>query len=778
MGGQKHGLLIEEEAGRQHAGPDVTLASAYSLANCARESIHIPGSIQPHGVLLVLSATELTILQASENAEALLGASAASILGRSVGQVMEQLLPGAVAQQLSAELGSMAGAAENQQPRLLRTLDVAVNGKSQTFHALAHCTSDGIIFELELGKEGDAALEVHPLLDSFTLLAEKMATMEDLAQLTAAEVRRLTGFDRALIYRFDEQWNGIVVGEDNSGRLPSLLHHRFPASDIPAQARELYRVNRLRIIPDASYRPVPLEPPLHPISGKPLDMSFATLRSVSLVHVQYMRNMETASSMSVSILRDGRLWGLISCHHHEPRRVQFQIRRACDLFGRVFSLRLAALEHAQDYERRIEVRSAYAQLVFGMADQGDVVTALAQHGRRLVSFADAEGAAILTDGGCRLMGKTPDESDVRALAQWLFSTSQQELYSTDALPAVYPPARAYKDRACGLLAIAVSKLHPSYVLWFRPEVIQTIKWGGDPSKPVSGSGEHAVLHPRRSFETWMETVREKSLPWKQGELDGAVELRNTIVGTVLRKAEELAALNAELTRSNKELEAFSYSVSHDLRAPLRHIASYAAILKEGGAEKLSPRDVRYLNTIIASSDYAGQLVDKLLSFSRLGRAELQRSRVNMNKLVQEVQQDVMEEKTLKAPQVTWHLGTLPTVQVDLMMMRLAVHDLLSNAVKYTRKKDEAIIEVGCRDEGNEHVFFVKDNGVGFDMEYAAKLFGVFQRLHRWEDYEGTGIGLANVRRVVERHGGRTWAEGKEGLGATFYFTLPKSGVTA
>lgn len=743
---------------------DTTSPIGADLTNCDREPIHMPGSIQPHGVLLVLREDDLTLLQASENLGTWLGVPIAEALGRS----LAELVGAENAQQIGSDLMNTPEAAR---PVFLRTLDVPAGGTTRRFYAVAHRTRDGILLELELSLGAEPALDVHPLLDAFTQRAEAATDLEALSRLTAEQVRRVTGFDRVLIYQFDELWHGLVIGEDGSGRLPSYLHHRFPASDIPAQARELYRSNRLRIIPDAGYRPVPVTPPLSPRTGLPLDLSFSTLRSVSAVHVGYMRNMETAASMSVSLLRDGRLWGLISCHHKEPRTVPFPARAACDLLGRVFSLRLAALDHRQDYQRRIEVQAAYMRLVAGMADRGDFAAALAEHERSLLSFANATGAAILTEGRCLLLGEPPTEAQVRGLAAWLAQNIKDEVYGTDSLPAAYPAAQAYKDRACGLLAIAVSKLHPSYVLWFRPEVLQTLKLGGDPRKAVDDSSDRGVLHPRRSFATWMETVRGRSLPWKPSEVEAAAELRNTIVGTVLRKAEELAILNAELVRSNKELEAFSYSVSHDLRAPLRHIAGYAAILREGGAGKLTEKEERYINTIIESSDYAGRLVDKLLGFSRLGRAELQRVRVDMTTLVRETQRDVMQDAPERT--ITWKLSEMPTVSVDLMMMRMAVRDLLSNAVKYTRQKEEALIEVGCRDEGNEYVFFVRDNGVGFDMEFADKLFGVFQRLHRWEDYEGTGIGLANVRRVIERHGGRTWAEGEEGKGATFYFTLPK-----
>lgn len=745
-------------------------AGAADLGSCEREPIHVPGSIQPHGVLLVVQESDLTVVQASDNVAALLGRPVGALLGRSV----QALLGDTLARQLAAVLPALR---MQSRPTLVGTVTLRANADAaQTFHAVAHRTEAGILLELELAATapGDAGPDVYPLLDDFSLRAEAVTSMVELSRLTAQEVRLLTGFDRVLIYAFDEAWNGMVIGEDGSGRLPSYLHHRFPAADIPAQARELYRQNRVRIIPDAGYRPVPIVPPHSPRTGQPLDLSFSTLRSVSPVHVEYMRNMETAASMSVSILRDGQLWGLISCHHAEPKTVPFQVRGMCDLLGRAFSLRTAALEHTEDFKRRIEVQSAYAKLLAVMAGRGDFAAALGEHAQALISFTNAGGAAVLTEGGCQLLGSTPSEAQVRALADWLFRDVKKDVYSTDSLSAQHPDAHAYRDQASGLLAIAVSRLHPSYVLWFRPEVIQTVQWGGNPKKPVGPSGSPRMLHPRRSFETWRETVRDRALPWKPSELEGAAELRNNIVGTVLRKAEELAALNAELTRSNKELEAFSYSVSHDLRAPLRHIAGYAEILRDSGAGKLSPKEERCVAAILESSEYAGKLVDKLLGFSRLGRAALQRTRVDMNALAIELQRDVMHDLGPQSERkITWKVAPLPTVDADLMMLRMALRDLLSNAVKYTRERPEAVIEIGAEESAAEYVFFVRDNGVGFDMEYVDKLFGVFQRLHRWEEYEGTGIGLANVRRVMERHGGRTWAEGKEGKGATFYFTLPK-----
>ncbi|AMV18556.1 Phytochrome-like protein cph1 [Planctomyces sp. SH-PL14] len=741
--------------------------STIDLSNCDREPIRLAGSIQPHGVLFVLRRGDLKVLQVSRNAEAVLDRGADEILGRTLDEILG---PDRVAPLRPALLA----APHRARPTFLSTLE-GLGRSEHSFHAIAHESDGGIVLELELA-DGEFRTQgspstIHARTDTFTLRAEEVATAPELAGLLCEEVRRLTGFDRVLVYRFDEGWNGTVVGEDGNGRLPSYLHHRFPASDIPAQARELYRINRIRLIPDAQYEPVPIVPAVNPETGEPLDMSFSTLRSVSPIHVQYMRNMETASSMSVSILKGGKLWGLISSHHHAAKGVSFPDRITCDILSRAFSLRLSAIEQTEQGERKVQVQSTYSKLLGVMSERGDFASALREFSDDFLRLVDAPGAAIVTADGCELVGRTPAVEMVRRLAAWAADHVDEEVYATDSLSQVWPEGRSCIDTASGLLAIRISSRHPSFVFWFRPEVIQTVQWGGNPAKPVTAVDGETILHPRRSFETWKETVSLRATPWNPSEIEGARQLRDAIVGTVLRRAEELADLNTELTRSNKELEAFSYSVSHDLRAPLRHIVGYAEMLRESAAGRLSATEDRWVNNIIESSEYAGQLVDKLLGYSRLGRAELQVSSIPMETLVREVQAGLARES--EGREIVWTIGELPTVQADLMMLRMAVRDLLANAVKYTRQQPHPHIEIACRDETSEHVFFVRDNGIGFDMAYVDKLFGVFQRLHKWEDYEGTGIGLANVRRVIERHGGRTWAEGQEGRGATFYFTLPR-----
>lgn len=735
------------------------------LTACDREPIHIPGSIQPHGILLALRLSDRTLAYASANIADMFGLDPTGVLGRSFSDAVP-----ALAQEFEEPLADPPPAGTT---RYLRTIEIATATGERAYEAAVSRSGDYAVLELEETPSGSVSSldSLYPTLRRFVEQLQGASSIDALCHLAAQDVRRMTGFDRVLIYRFDEHWNGTVIAEDRNEVLPSYLDLRFPASDIPAQARELYRRNRLRIISDANYIPVPIQSR----SPEPLDLSDSVLRSVSPVHLEYMRNMGTLASMSISILRDGRLWGLISCHNKEPKRVSLQVRNACDFLTQIFSLQLEARENTTLAENRVRLGAVQTRLLAHMAAEEHFIAGLVNHPDDLMLLAGAQGAAVLTQDHCWCLGHTPDEEDVRALFAWLSRHHQEDVFATDRLPDIYPAAKAYADRASGILSISISKAYSSYVLWFRPEVVQTVKWGGNPQKPVQEEAGTLRLHPRRSFEIWKETVRERSLPWERSEIEAVSELRHAIVGIVLRRAEELAAISEELRRSNKELEAFSYSVSHDLRAPFRHIVGYSELLKKQEWADLSEKGKRYIDTIIDSAYTAGTLVDNLLRFSQMGRTALKPRRIDMHRLIDEIRQQLALHTGDR--RIEWVIGDLPEVTADPVLIRLVFENLLDNAVKYTRPREKARIEIGSTRNDGETVFFVRDNGVGFDMKYTDKLFGVFQRLHRMEDFEGTGIGLANVRRIVERHGGRAWAEGALNKGATFSVALPDQTMT-
>jgi light-regulated signal transduction histidine kinase (bacteriophytochrome) len=720
------------------------------LEVCAREPIRVPGNIQPHGVLLGLDPADGRVLWASANAGPLLGCPPAQALGHPVADDA----PAAAVLRLDID-----EAADTSH-------EIEAAGKS--WCVAVRRGEQAVLVEFE---EFEPHAHVESIYAQARRLAESLqasATFEEIGEAATRSVRALTGFDRVLLYRFDDQWNGTVLAEDRNDALPSYSGLRFPASDIPAQARDLYRTNRLRQIPSAHYAPVPVL--AAPGVDGPLDLSAAALRSVSPVHLQYMRNMGTGASMSISIVLAGQLWGLIACHSREPRLTSPAVRGACDFVGQIVAMRLAGQQLYARAADRVSRQAIHARLLTAMAAATNFLDGLTDVGTDLMALTGAAGAAVITDDRCICVGVTPAEPDIRDLAAWLETRGETEVFATHSLPQDYPESERFRDTASGLLAVGMSQIHASYVLWFRPEVIRTVNWGGDPRKNEP-SPETGRINPRVSFETWKETVSLTSEPWSIGEIDAARDLRAALLDIVLLKAEQLAQLTRELERSNKELEAFSYSVSHDLRAPFRHIVGYAELLRERGSDALDEKSRHYLENIIQSAFSAGRLVDDLLHFSQMGRIALRPTPVSLDRLLDEVLR--LAAPDLQGRNIEIRRDPLPAVDGDPSLLRQVLQNLIDNALKYTRGRDPAVISITTEKRQGEIVVHVTDNGVGFDMAYVGKLFGVFQRLHRMEEFEGTGIGLANVRRIVERHGGSAWAEGTPGAGARFSFSLPE-----
>lgn len=733
------------------------------LSGCDREPIRTPGSIQPHGFLLTLS-NQGEVLQASANLAHWIGVDAQAACGRQLAEVI-----GAVAERLGPDL---SGDKLGNRPLYLCT--ATINGRH--FDVLGHVWDSLVLLEFEAALRA-APLDyrhLYPLLGDFLLKVNETQSVASLAELAAHQVRMVSGFGRVMVYQFDRDGHGHVMAESKEDGYASYMNQRFPASDIPSQARDLYVLSRIRLIQDANYVPAPLVPPQNPVTGQRNDLSFAALRSVSPVHLQYMRNMGTLASMSVSLMVKGKLWGLISCHNEAPCPLPFEKRTACEQLGQVLALCIESREDATELQFRLEVRRMMVAMLGNLTKGADVIDNLGSIFPELLRFARAGGVAVVAGERVMTYGDTPDTAAIEDLVAWLEAQGHGGgIYHTDELAADYPPGAAITRNASGLLTMPISRVHKHYLLWFRPEVVHTIEWAGNPheKEQTAQEGASPQLHPRRSFATWREEIHGVSLPWHVAEIELMGEFRSALLGIALERAEQMAELAEELGRANKELEAFSYSVSHDLRAPLRHIVGFSDLLLESAGSEDTTMRQRFLTNIKESARLAGKLVDDLLSFSQMGRAALRPVEVDMSKLVASCVDKLAID--IGKRNVEWDIAPLPRIVADPTFVHLAVQNLLSNAVKFSGQRDPARIRIWSEQTQHETLFHVADNGAGFNMDYVHKLFGVFQRLHRMEDFQGTGIGLANVRRIVERHGGRVWAESVQGQGATFSFSIPR-----
>ena len=513
------------------------------LTNCDREPIHISGHIQPHGVLMAVREPQLEILQVSENTQELLGVEAESAIGQNLSLFLEEV-----------QLEKLKACLLNENLKTVNPIKLSVekSGKFLEFDCILHRWEGVLILELELAKstENISVFSFYHSVRSTVTQIQNAKNLNDLCQMTVAEIRKVTGFDRVMIYQFNEEGNGAVVAEDKAENLSPFLGLNYPSSDIPKQARKLYLLNWLRLVPDINYKPVPIVSPNNPVNNEPLDLSFSVLRSVSPIHIEYLENMGVVASMSISLIKNEKLWGLIACHHYTPKYLNCEVRAACEFIGQVMSLELQSKEGNEDYDYKLHLKSIQTQIFEDISTSDNLSEVLVKCQHNLLEAVNASGAAIIFGGKCYRVGETPQGEALNSLTHWVQNNLKKEIFYTDSFIQFYPEAEEFKDTASGCLAIEISSIHKSYFLWFRPEVIKTVNWAGNPKKTVEIDEDGSErLSPRKSFELWKENVKCKSLPWKQCEIDAALELKKAMINIVLRQAEKLASLNTALEAS-------------------------------------------------------------------------------------------------------------------------------------------------------------------------------------------------------------------------------------
>ena len=540
------------EAG--HSGSVVAAATrAVDLTNCDREPIHIPGAILPHGVMLVLDPHDLRILQAAGDTIGLLHTETAALPGRAANTLFSDAQ--------CAHLRHIA-AAPLSKPRHM--LDPAFRvAPDRPLDASIHRSDGALVLELEAADLDDRFATdplgcVQEMLDGL----DRAPSLQAFCQTAADRVRHATNYDRVMIYRFMDDESGWVFAESRSPLVASFLDLHYPASDIPKQARALYATSWLRLIARVDYDPAPLIPQDNPLTGRPLDMSQATLRDVSPIHREYLRNMGVDASMSISILREGKLWGLIACHHNTPRELPRHLRAICELFGSMFSLQLEGRERAELFDARLASRQVLQVLMRNLAREDDYAQGLIGQSPNLLDYIAAGGQRLchgptsgphadkVAKGGVAVrvnktvttIGDTPTHAQIGALTDWLtgYMEGGDGLFATDRLGEIWPPAKAFAQVGSGLLALSVSREPNDFILWFRPEVVETVSWGGDPAKPAQPGPDGDRLTPRRSFAVWKQTVHGRATPWHKSDRDAAFDLRISLLDVVLRRIDAAA----------------------------------------------------------------------------------------------------------------------------------------------------------------------------------------------------------------------------------------------
>ncbi|CAN5283106.1 ATP-binding protein [soil metagenome] len=760
------------------------------LSTCAEQQIHIPGSVQPHGVLLAVDQSDLRIVQVSANVNELLGIPHSQLLGQSLEILLGEL-------QLRSFSDALSGKEVHSPiPMPLRVLS---RPREREFDAVVHRVDQLVIIELELAESEIGVNAPEFFRNSYTAISDSLQceSRSELLTKLASLTRNATGFERVMVYLFEPNWDGIVVAESRDQHVDSYIGRHFPASDIPAQARALYAKNRLRLLVDANAKPSPILTIDTGETVKPLNLSQSILRSMAPIHVEYLNNMQVTASMSISLVdKSGELRGLIACHHSVPMRVSYQLRVFCDFLAQLGSLRLANFEFQENSERQMELLANRDKLLRHLQTEKDIPQGLISSGDLLLDVCGADGAAVVTADRFLTTGATPERKDLIAIVDFLKENAAAAVFSTDCISEHLASAATYKTVSSGLLAIKKSLSEDKWLLWFRAERLTEVSWAGQPEKVVEADGLR--IHPRKSFEDWKQQVVGKSLPWSDAEIESVINLRIRILEKSLyiaetekkellqKQMEELSKLNAALVAQAAELrvaqsDALQASqrksemvalVSHDLRSPLTSIRGSLSLVANGIVEAgVEAREI--CQSAFESSTYLVNLIGDLLDVESLesGDLKISRKETALDPLFRHACELV---KTL-ADAADVDLKVVPTdlsLNIDSDRILQVLVNLVANAIKFSAAGKS--IELSAKSLEGAVVIAVKDQGRGVPEEFRTTIFGRFVQVNSSDRSEkgGTGLGLAICRALIEAHDGSIGVDSVEGEGSTFWCKFP------
>jgi chemotaxis family two-component system sensor kinase Cph1 len=741
--------------------------NSVNLTSLKEPVINLNSQIQHHGVLLVLQEPDLKIVQVSRNAGSVLDLPLENLLEINLEDLLDPYQIGRIKSRLAEDSLDFINPTKIWVRK--RREDYVV------FDAVFHRNSEGIlILELEpaVSEENIPFLSFYHLAKASINRLQSSANLQDYCQIIVETVRKVTGFDRVMLYKFNENDHGCVLAEDKLESMEPYLGLNFPESDIPKPARKMFLSNLIRLIPDTSGEPVDLFPVLNPITERPIDLINSTLRSPYPCHIEYLHNMNVGASLTISLIKEGRLWGLIACHHQTPKFVPYELRKACEFLGKMIFSEIYTKEETQDYDYRMKLTYIQSSLIDYMSQEENFIVGLIKHQPNLLDLTSAQGAAVCFGGNYTLIGETPKEEDLNYLVDWLQHNVNEEVFYTNSLPEIYPDAEKFKNIASGLLAIPIGKRN--YVLWFRPEVIQTVNWGGNPNQAFEVNEESGNLRlcPRQSFELWKQTVRLTSLPWLPVEIKAALELRKAIVNIVLRQAEELALLAADLERSNAELKKFAYVASHDLQEPLNQVANYVQLLEMRYQNALDEDANEFIGYVVGGVSLMQTLIDDVLAYSKVDMQNIEFAPISAEQALEKALKNLRSRIEQTGATITH--DELPTVMADSTQLMQLFQNLIANAIKFRSEKPPEI-HIGVSRSEDQWLFSLSDNGIGIEPRFSDRIFVIFQRLHTRDEYPGTGMGLAICKKIALGHRGNIWVESQLGEGATFNFTIPLKG---
>jgi chemotaxis family two-component system sensor kinase Cph1 len=731
------------------------------LLNCDIEPIHILGKIQSHGFLIAVNNKTHQISFVSENISAWVQNPVQHYINLPF-EILEKEI-GFIVSSVGLTISQMITIGNGRYPEINNPLQIKI--KEVPYFLIINLSGEDTILELEpITSESQMDLQQTIGKSMSAILSAK--SLDSMFQKTALEIKRIINYDRVMVYQFNEEGDGKIIAEEKTERLDPFLGLYYPASDIPKQARELYKLNLTRIIADVNSVDAAL---IGSSNDQSLDLTNAGLRAVSPIHIQYLRNMGVESSFSISLISGNELWGLIVCHNYSPSFINYKAREAAKLLGEILSSALEYRQGEEDSELFLSLNVKVDKLIDKLEKEDDVLTVLTQNAPSIKDITSACGVALVFDENITTSGLTPTTAQIKDIAVWLQSNMAATIYHTHRFPQIFSPALQYSHASSGILAYMLARDPGEFIIWFKQEQINEISWAGNPEKkPELNADGLMQLSPRKSFDSWTDLVKNTSEKWNRAEIAAVINLGEHAGYIIKRKVNEIKRLNELLKQSYDELNIFSYTITHDLRTPLSAIKSYAELLMINNTS-LDNQAQKVLERINACADRMALLITEILNYSMLGKADVKTDVIDVSSMILTIKTEVVAG--LRVDNLQFEIGECPPIQGDAVLINQVFTNLINNAVKYSAKANPAKVSVSGVKKGKEIVYTITDNGIGIDNKYYHLVFELFKRMDNVKGFEGTGVGLAIVKRIMEKHHGKVWFESNLGLGTTFYLSF-------
>ena len=719
------------------------------IKNCEDEEIQFLNEIQPFGYLIGIHKNSHQIEFYSQNIDELFQISAENVLNQDINQLYNFELD--FDEVLNLDQGEFC-----------RT-HLKINSK--TYHLTSYHFDELIYLELEELIILENRLAYYNFSEQILYSKSIDATWDRLI----SSIKKLINYDRVMLYKFLEDGSGVVIAEEIDNGLDSYLGLRFPEFDIPKQARQLYLEKKSRLVADVNSNRISLIATNH----QKINLMYSSVRALSPIHLQYLRNANCEASFSISIVINEKLWGIVACQNSEPKFIPNQVRLQTELLTRQARLTYVNFKATERLKFQNYFNETAIKLKENLLTEENLQQSMNNNLKEVLNLTKANGIALVNFDDVFVEGETPDKHEILRIKEWAFKRNSARLFTSNTFYLDYGQELNLSPNSAGVMFCFLNQTYEHFIIWFKKEQVQTLNWAGEPNKikhvEIVDGDEILSFSPRTSFKIWQENIKNKSFIWLDKEKYVAKEVIKLIIETLHLQSFKIHSLYEQLKEINDELDSFSYTVSHDLRTPLSVMKLNCQMIQR----TLEHDEIKSdrLKSVIDEIDRMTQMMQDLLALSKAKKSEIVLSIIETKPIIEKIVHDVLLYYKTNDTQVV--IEEVHNVLGDKTMFYEVFLNIIGNAIKYSSQAEHPIIKIWSELNEEEVIFKVKDNGIGIKQEDYNKMFKLFSRMSNTGNISGNGVGLSIAHRMMDRMNGGISFESKVGEGTTFILTFKK-----